>query len=140
MVEVLIGMGSNIEPERHLQQAAVALRELFGPVRFSTVYRSAAIGMDGDDFLNACCLVTTGMPADRLKGELKRLEDAQGRDRSEGSWKPRTIDLDLLMYGDEVMDDELFRYAHAWIPASELVALSRSLESEAELTPVGLRL
>ena len=53
----------------------------------------------------------------------KALEDAHGRDRSEGSWKPRTLDLDLLMYDEEVLDDDLFRYPHVYVPASELIDL-----------------
>jgi len=123
MVEVLVGMGSNIEPEANLLQAASALRTRFGDVRFSSVYRSAAVGMDGDDFLNACCLFAAELPLADLRQLLKALEDLQQRDRSQGSWTPRTIDLDVLMYGDEVVDDELYRYAHAYVPAAELVAV-----------------
>ena len=140
MADALIGMGSNIAPELNLSLAAQALRARFGPVRFSGVYRSAAVGMDGDDFLNACCLIDTSLDAGELRRELKGLEDAQGRDRSKGSWKPRTLDLDLLMFGDEVVDDELYRYAHAWVPASELVQLVRDIEQASELTAVTLRL
>ncbi len=114
-------MGSNIEPGRQLQQAAAALRGVFGDVRFSSVYRSKAVGMQGDDFYNACCLLRTALGEASLRRELKRLEDIQGRDRSAGSWKPRTLDLDVLMYDGRIVDDELLRYAHAFVPAAELV-------------------
>jgi len=123
MAEVLIGMGSNIDPESNLLQAAAALRAEFGAVTFSSVFRSAAVGMDGDDFLNACCLFDSELEQAEVRQRMKALEDAQGRDRSKGSWKPRTIDLDILMYHGEVVDDELYRYAHAYVPASELVEL-----------------
>ncbi len=123
MAEVLVGMGSNIDPEKNLVQAAAALRSEFGEVSFSSVFRSAAVGMAGDDFLNACCLFDSGLEASEIRQRMKALEDAQGRDRSKGSWKPRTIDLDVLMIDGEVIDDELYQYAHASVPASELVTI-----------------
>jgi len=130
MVEVLVGMGSNIEPEANLQQAATTLRARFGEVRFSSVYRSAAVGMEGDDFLNACCLFPAEMPLAELRRQLKQLEDLQQRDRSQGSWTPRTIDLDVLMYGGEVVDDELYKYAHAYVPAAELVDIELPVDAQ----------
>ena len=121
MATALIGMGSNIDPEQHLMDAAKEIRVRFPDCRFSAVYRSKAVGMEGDDFLNACCLIEGVLAQAELVGWFKGLEDRHGRDRSEGSWKPRTLDLDLLVYGDEVLDDDLFRYPHVYVPASELV-------------------
>jgi len=121
MAQVLIGMGSNIEAEMHLMQAATALRACFGEVQFSSVYQSPAVGMDGDDFLNACCVFDSDLSEEQIKKCLKGMEDAQGRDRSKGSWKPRTLDLDILMYDGRVIDEELYRYAHACVPASEVM-------------------
>ncbi|MDQ6987542.1 MAG: 2-amino-4-hydroxy-6-hydroxymethyldihydropteridine diphosphokinase [Mariprofundaceae bacterium] len=141
MTEFLIGMGSNIEPKQHLKSAATALSAAFSEAEFSGVYRSAAIGMqDAADFLNACCLLQSDMQQDVLAGWLKQLEDAHGRDRSEGSWKPRTLDLDVLMAGGEVVDDELFRYAHAYVPARELVDLPHVDVDMSGLEQVDLRL
>ncbi len=141
MTKVLVGMGSNIDPESNLLQAAAALRAEFGSVAFSSVYRSAAVGMDGDDFLNACCLFDSALEQTEVRRRMKALEDAQGRDRSSGSWKPRTIDLDVLMYHGEVVDDELYRYAHAYVPASELVELkARPSTATQRLQVVSLRL
>jgi 2-amino-4-hydroxy-6-hydroxymethyldihydropteridine diphosphokinase len=123
MVTALMGMGSNIHPEEHLVNAAVELREHYPQVTFSAVYRSRAVGMEGDDFLNACCLIHDVTDRVALVNWCKALEDRHGRDRSEGSWKPRTLDLDLLMFDEEVVDDDLFRYPHVYVPASELVDL-----------------
>jgi 2-amino-4-hydroxy-6-hydroxymethyldihydropteridine diphosphokinase len=123
MVTALMGMGSNIHPEKHLINAAAELREHYPQVTFSAVYRSKAVGMEGDDFLNACCLIQDVTDRAALVKWCKALEDRHGRDRSEGSWKPRTLDLDLLMFGEEVADDDLFRYPHVYLPASELVDL-----------------
>jgi len=136
----LIGMGSNIHPEKYLQWASQDIKEYFSGVKYSHVYQSAAIGMDGDDFLNACCLLRGVSDKVELLHWLKLLEDKYERDRSEGSWKPRTLDLDLLMYGDEILDDDLFRYAHVFVPASELIDLTLPTAEEGILSPVPLRL
>ncbi|MDQ6966496.1 MAG: 2-amino-4-hydroxy-6-hydroxymethyldihydropteridine diphosphokinase [Mariprofundaceae bacterium] len=135
----LIGMGSNIEPEQHLAIAAVAIRNCYPEVCFSSVYRSAAVGMhDAADFLNACCRLQSELTAQQIGVWLKQLEDEHGRDRSHGSWKPRTLDLDLLMAGDDVLDEELFRYAHAYVPARELVALAEADVNISVLHKTGL--
>ena len=133
-------MGSNIDPEKYLKQARDDLNRNFLQVRYSHVYQSAAVGMDGDDFLNACCVLYGVPEKSELLVQLKALEDKHGRDRSKGAWKPRTLDLDLLMYGEEVIDDDLFRYAHVFGPASELTSLSLPAVEEGILTQVSLRL
>jgi len=136
---VLIGMGSNIEPERHLCAAAATIRAQFPEAAFSRVCRSAAVGMDNAaDFLNACCLMNTTMEMIHLNKWLKQLEDTHGRDRSQGSWKSRTLDLDVLMIGGEVVDDDLYRYAHVYVPAAELVELSSSVDAAGEVRPTSL--
>lgn len=140
MVSVLLGMGSNIEPEKYLQQAAEEIRARYPDARFSSVYRSAAVGMDGDDFLNACCLLPHVEDVSILNGWLKSLEDKYGRDRSEGSWKPRTLDLDILQVDENTPDEDLLCYAHAYVPASELVDIQRQEYDENAITRLALRL
>jgi len=121
MPQVLLGMGSNIHPDIHLSDAAKSLRHKFSDVYFSQVYRSAAVGMEGDDFLNACCLLQHDWSEHQFTTWLKALEDEHGRDRSEGSWKPRTLDLDILMIDGVVVDADFYKYGHVYMPASELV-------------------
>ncbi len=128
MQQVLIGMGSNIDPEIHLQAAALTIRKMFPDVRFSTVYQSEAVGMKSDDFLNACCIFQCSISDKHLQKWLKTLEDQHSRDRSEGSWKPRTLDLDILAWDDKVMDDDLYQYGHVFVPASELMPLQAKAE------------
>jgi 2-amino-4-hydroxy-6-hydroxymethyldihydropteridine diphosphokinase len=140
MARVLIGLGSNISPELNLSQAACALRQEFGRVAFSSVYRSAAVGMEGEDFLNACCLLNSELAMQEIRLRLKALEDAQGRDRSKGSWRPRTLDLDILMYDDQVTDNELHRHAHAFVPAAELVDCDLPEDEQGLLSKVALNL
>ena len=52
MTEIYVGVGSNMEPERHLRDALAAMAEAFGVLRLSPVYRNSPVGFDGDDFLN----------------------------------------------------------------------------------------
>jgi len=136
----LVGMGSNIDPESNLRCAARAIRQRFADARFSRVYRSAAVGMEGDDFLNACCLFDTSLSCERLVAWLKGLEDMQGRSRAGGAWQSRTLDLDLLMLGTEVLDDDLFRYAHVYVPAAELLTLDILLADPSAVALHPLRL
>ncbi len=68
------------------------------------------------------------------------MEDAQGRERSQGSWQPRTLDLDVLMFAGKVVDDELLRYAHAFVPAAELVDIELPTDSGGLVRQVPLRL
>ncbi|MDX8398504.1 MAG: 2-amino-4-hydroxy-6-hydroxymethyldihydropteridine diphosphokinase [Mariprofundaceae bacterium] len=140
MVSALIGIGSNINPEQHILKASQQLRLHFPAAQFSKVYQSEAVGMQGDDFLNACCLLEHVPAQKELLAWLKSLEDSHGRDRSEGSWKPRTLDLDLLIYADAVVDDDLFRYAHVFGPASELIDLELPAVEAGMLRLVCLRL
>ncbi len=140
MAHALIGMGSNIEQEKHLSWAADALRKAFDRVRFSSVYQSKAVGMQGDDFLNACCLVHGDFTLQALVAWCKAQEDAQGRDRAQGSWQPRTIDLDVLMFDGRVVDEEVYQYAHAYVPAQELVDLDALAIDASLVTPVNMRL
>ena len=76
-MRALIGMGSNIEPEHYLAAAAREIRESYPAARFSSVYRSPAVGMEGDDFLNACCLIDTAQSREALDTWLKGLEVGQ---------------------------------------------------------------
>ncbi len=140
MTRVLLGMGSNIEPELNLTRAAAALRIQFDGIAFSSVYRSAAVGMDGEDFFNACCLFETELSQQDVDSLLKAMEDAQQRDRSKGSWKPRTLDLDLLFYDAQVVGDDLQRYAHAFVPAAELLTVDLPKDEEGLLVRVALSL
>jgi len=123
MAQVLLGMGSNIQAEYYLTQAANALVRVFAPVTFAAVYHSKAVGMKGDDFLNSCCLFDTSLPLNTLRLQLKSIEDVHGRNRSHGSWQARTLDLDVLMYDGVVIDNDIYEYAHVFVPASELVAM-----------------
>lgn len=104
-VVVFISAGSNIEPARHLRFAVTALRERFGPLLVSPVYRSRAVGFEGDDFLNLIIGFSTREPARVVVNELERLHGEAGRVRGPEPFSSRTLDLDLILYGDEVIGE-----------------------------------
>ncbi len=99
-----IGLGANLDdPRRHLEQALVELDKLpHTRVRArSSVYRSAPVGYAHQpDFLNAVAQVETGLRPEPLLAELLAIEARHGRSRSFAN-APRTLDLDLLLFGDE---------------------------------------
>ena len=111
-----LSLGSNLDPERHLRAAAAALRRRFGGVRFSPVYRTPAVGFDGPDFLNAAAALDTDLDPFALDDWLHALEDAQGRDRSGPRFSSRTLDLDIVLFDDLVLDGP----GHLQIPRQEL--------------------
>ncbi len=100
MAEVLIGIGSNFEPESALRVAVAALRQRFGRMVCSSVYCGPAAGLAAADYLNMVVQVVTDADVDSLRTDLTAIETATGRTRDD----PRVsrLDLDLLAYGGRV--------------------------------------
>jgi 2-amino-4-hydroxy-6-hydroxymethyldihydropteridine diphosphokinase len=98
-----VGIGSNLnEPRRQVLAALTELDRLphTRVVKKSSLYRSAPIGhADQPDFINAVAQIETGLPAERLLAELQEMEARHGRARSFPN-APRTLDLDVLLYGN----------------------------------------
>ncbi len=98
-----LSLGSNLNPGQHLPAAAQALRERFGPVVFSPVYRTPAVGFEGPDFLNAAAELHTDLDPFQLNDWLHALEDAQGRQRGGARFSSRTLDIDIVFFDDLVL-------------------------------------
>jgi 2-amino-4-hydroxy-6-hydroxymethyldihydropteridine diphosphokinase len=111
-----LSLGSNLAPEAHLRAAIRALRERFDDVRVSAVYRTRAVGFDGGDFLNAAAVVDTDLEPRALDAWLHALEDAHGRDRSGPRYSDRTLDVDLVLYDDRIIEGP----GHLRVPRDEL--------------------
>lgn len=127
-MRVYVGLGSNVDRERRLRQAVAALREAFGEVALSPVYDSVAIGFDGRNFLNLVAGFDSDLDVDQIVAIFHRIEDDLGRDRSLPKFASRPIDLDLLLYGDRVIDEpgihtprgEILEYAFVLRPLQDL--------------------
>ena len=109
-----IGLGSNLGGRReHLERAVCALDAAPGlrVDAVSSVYETAAIGPEQPDYLNAVARVETVLSPMALLGVLHGLEDAAGRTRGQ-RWGPRTLDLDLLLFGDLVIETPMLSLPH----------------------------
>lgn len=100
MTRVYLGLGSNINPRHHLAITLDALSDNFGALTLSSVYESEAVGFSGPNFFNMVAGVDTALPLGQLSALLKSIEDAHGRDRTTGKYSGRTVDIDILTYGD----------------------------------------
>ncbi|MDI9237848.1 2-amino-4-hydroxy-6-hydroxymethyldihydropteridine diphosphokinase [Lysobacter sp. LF1] len=104
MSRAYLSLGSNVDAVVHLRAAVQALRERFGDVVLSPVYRTRAVGFDGPDFHNAAAIVETDLDPHALNAWLHALEDAHGRDRSGPRYGDRTLDIDIVLFDDRVLE------------------------------------
>lgn len=124
-VRCYIGLGSNqAEPAEQIRRACAALAAL-PHTRLSAcsrLYSSAPMGpQDQAAYINAVALLTTDLPALALLDELQRIELEQGRQRKAERWGPRTLDLDILLYGDQQIRVERLEVPHYHMHARAFV-------------------
>jgi 2-amino-4-hydroxy-6-hydroxymethyldihydropteridine diphosphokinase len=101
---VYVGLGSNVDRETRLRQAVAELRQRFGKLELSPVYNSAAVGFDGYDFLNLVAGFDTEFEVERVAASFHDIENQLGRDRGLPKFASRSIDLDILVYDDVILD------------------------------------
>lgn len=108
MVTAYIGLGSNLaDPVQQIKSARTAIAQIAGvhELAFSGLYHSAPMGpQDQPDYVNAVMCVETGLPPIDLLRSLQGIENDQGRVRKGERWGARTLDLDVLLYGDQVIE------------------------------------
>ncbi len=112
MPRIYIGVGSNIKPKHHIHTAFNFFKSTFNKPIFSSVYCSHAIGFDGADFYNAVVGIDSDIDIKQLLTQLAQQERAQGV-VTKLSFCNRTIDLDLLLYGDAVYNDNQIELPHS---------------------------
>ena len=112
MPRVHIGIGSNVDRENSIRGAVRELAALYGPLTLSPVYESKAHGFEGDNFYNLVAGINTAEPIDRIKESLSHIELRFGRSHRENRFSARTLDLDLLLYGDIVRHDSQVNLPH----------------------------
>jgi 2-amino-4-hydroxy-6-hydroxymethyldihydropteridine diphosphokinase len=106
---VFIGIGSNIEPYRHIEEALDRLSREHTLVRVSSLAVTAPLGYSAQpDFVNGAALVETELDRDGFTRYLKRLEGRLGRVKTVNKWGPRTIDLDIVIWNGAVTDDDFY--------------------------------
>lgn len=100
MTVVYIGVGSNVERERNIVAGLDQLAALDPALRMSPVYESAAIGFRGDPFLNLIVALETALPVGELAKALHAIERANGHPGNLPKFSDRSLDLDILLYGE----------------------------------------
>ncbi|MEY1661212.1 2-amino-4-hydroxy-6-hydroxymethyldihydropteridine diphosphokinase [Isoalcanivorax beigongshangi] len=125
---VLLGVGSNIQREQHIVSGLDDLHRRFGTLRVSPIYESAAVGFNGRPFYNLAVEVWIRQSLPELVTALREIEAAHGRLRTEKKFSSRTLDIDVLTYGDLAGEhhgvllprDEVYHYAHVLKPLLDL--------------------
>ena len=107
MHTVIIGIGSNINASINIPKAMLLLAEIATVNCSSELITTKPIGItDQQDFTNASVNITTELEADELREKLKSIEDKLGRDRTRAKFGPREIDLDIVVFDNEIIDDD----------------------------------
>ena len=125
---IYISLGSNINREENTRAGIKALQQVFGELILSSVYESEAVGFNGDVFYNMVIACEASAPVHETNLILRDIEDAHGRDRSTPKFSSRTLDLDLLLYDELILDenglklprDEILKNAFVLCPLAEI--------------------
>jgi 2-amino-4-hydroxy-6-hydroxymethyldihydropteridine diphosphokinase len=123
-----LSLGSNIDRHKYIMAALDALTEMFGDLIISSVYESKSVGFNGSNFFNLVVGIKTDLTIGVLSEALKRVEDNNGRLRSGPKFSPRTLDIDILTYGNfvgvnsgvELPRAEIIKNAFVLFPLAEI--------------------
>ena len=130
MAQIYLGLGSNIDPEENLGLGIRELRHRYGALDISAVYKNAAVGFEGPDFLNLVVGCETAQSPLEVHEQIEIIHSMAGRKRGEEKFASRPLDIDLLLYDDQVIDLEPLR-----IPRSDVLEYAFVLRPLAELAP-----
>jgi|SRR3990167_5181174 len=105
----VIGLGSNINAEENIRRAKEAIAGEFMLIKSSSFVETEPVGFkEQDRFINGALLIETELNATRLESRLKVLETELGRVKTDNKYGPRSIDLDILVWNGEVVDEEVY--------------------------------
>lgn len=130
MASVYVSLGSNVNAETNLRLAVSELRRRFGDIALSGVYRNAALGFVGDDFLNLVAALESDIPPAGIQQHIEEIHRMAGRERGAAKFSSRPLDIDLLLYGDCVIDEPPIR-----LPRPDVLDYVFVLGPLAELAP-----
>jgi 2-amino-4-hydroxy-6-hydroxymethyldihydropteridine diphosphokinase len=128
--EVFVAAGSNVATETHLARAVAEIARAFPGARFSSWYRNSAVGFEGDDFINLVAGFDTPLAVHAVLDKLHAIEALCGRERHAPRWAPRSMDLDVLLYGDLICGEPGLT-----LPRPDLLKRAYMLGPLAELAP-----
>jgi 2-amino-4-hydroxy-6-hydroxymethyldihydropteridine diphosphokinase len=142
MEKVFIGLGSNLDdPLSQLKKAVEQLKKVktLNLINISSFYSSSPMGpQDQPDYINAVVEIMTNLNAEQLLDELQQIENKRGRIRLQ-HWGARTLDLDILLYGSEVINTERLTVPHSGISERNFVLypLSDLVDADFKIPSLG---
>ncbi|SMY37869.1 2-amino-4-hydroxy-6-hydroxymethyldihydropteridine diphosphokinase [Photobacterium andalusiense] len=127
MITAYISIGSNVEREHYLPAGVAAVAKLATAWRMSRIFEAEPVGFEGDNFFNSVIEIKTSLSLVTLQQSLKEIERQLGRPDNAAKNQSRTIDLDILLYGDVINEasptlprSDLYKFAFVLWPMSEL--------------------
>lgn len=130
MTQCFVSVGSNIDKEKNIEAGLNSLRETFGKLNVSPIYETAAVGFEGENFYNLVVSFESDFSAQAVFQKLRELEFLHGRLPNSQKFSPRHLDLDLLLYGDAIIDDEILK-----LPRADIEKYVFVLQPLADLAP-----
>jgi len=126
--QIYLGIGSNIKREFHIKMAISELKRHFGKLIISPVYESPAVGFKGDNFYNLVACLESDLSLNEITNTIKIIEDKSGRDRTQEKFSARTLDIDLLLFNNQILHqqginiprDEILKYAYVLKPLYDI--------------------
>ncbi len=130
MTEVFFGIGSNINPEENITLAVREIKNIFNDVIVSPVYKNKSVGFEGCDFLNLVVSCSTKMSVYEVNDFIEQVHNLSGRERQSNKYLSRTLDIDLLMFGDDIIDDDKIH-----IPRDDILKYTFVLKPLVDIAP-----
>jgi 2-amino-4-hydroxy-6-hydroxymethyldihydropteridine diphosphokinase len=130
MPHCYVSVGSNIDKAKNINAGLNSLREMFGELSVSPIYETAAVGFDGDNFYNLVVGFESDLSVHAVFQILRELEFKHGRSSNSQKFSPRSLDLDLLLYGDEIIDDGILK-----LPRDDIEKYAFVLQPLADIAP-----
>lgn len=138
---VCVELGSNINPEEYLPRAAQTLREQFDVLGVSRAWETPPVGCEGcENYLNAAVLIETDFPNDELRLLFRDIEAQLDRVRTSDKFAPRTIDIDVLIYNNLLIEPNLWKYSFLAVPVSELMPEFENPDSGEKIIDIAQRM
>ncbi len=136
-----LNLGSNVQPETNLPKAVKLLSKYGGIQKISSVWESEAVGTKGPNYLNACVLYKSAHSLTDLKERVITLiETRLGRRRMEDKSAPRSMDIDIILFDDQPVNDSVWELAFVVVPLADIYPEYRVVVKEETVIEIATRL
>jgi len=138
---VVLLIGSNINPAANIATSLERLSQLTDIKSKSSIWETEAVGSNGPNFLNIAVEIETDLKSEEIKqGIIKPIESEIKRVRTENKYAPRTIDLDIIIFNNQIMDKNLWEKVFIALPVSEIKPNLKNPNDQATLKVIANKL